>query len=141
VSALAEPEEVESVRGHAPVDTDDPVAICARLAEIEDELALLQPKLARAAHWRERYTRDLERVTGSIRPEGSNTEERKFSIAQHLEQNYAPVLDAQTRAEAEYAQHTKAFDLLDSRRSILQSCLKRHLREQEPRHGQGAHHN
>jgi hypothetical protein len=140
-ATLEETKETESVRGLGPIDTDDPVAICARLGEIEDELAMLQPKLSRAAHWRVRYADDIARVIGSLRPQGANAEERKFNQAQHLEAHYGEaLLDKKTAADAEYAQHTKTFDLLDARRSILQSCLKRLLRDQEPQHGSGAHH-
>ena len=121
-----------------PVDTDSPVEICQRLAVIEDDMARLQPALAEAAFRRLTHDDYIDQVQAAIKPEGANAEERKHSVAAVMQDKYGAVLDERAKATAAFRACEKAFEVLDSRRSILQSMLKLHLREQEPKHGQGA---
>ncbi len=138
MSALAEPNAPAYTP--APVDTTDPHAICARLAVIEDELAYVSNQLARAAFWRKSYNDERTNLEQELYAQTEGTiPERKAQLHSLLLSDPGGLLGRQSVAEAKYAQYSKTFDGLDTRRSILQSCLKVHVREQTPQHGQGAH--
>lgn len=122
----------------APVDTTDPHAIAQRLASIEDALARLQSVAAEIAYQRIVRRHALDEAEKSIEPQGANAEARKHHVASVLGAKFPNEVAAKVEAEAHYAACEKAHELLDSRRSILQSALKLHLREQEARFGQGA---
>jgi hypothetical protein len=121
------------------VDIDSPAAICNRLGQIEDRLAFVTNEVSRAAYWRKKYSTHLDRLGANLYPQTSGTiPERKFELEKLL--GLDPATDSLAEAEAQYAKYAKEFEGLDTRRSILQSCLKVHTREQEPRFGEGSHH-
>ena len=123
----------------SPIDTDDPVAISHRLGEIEDELAFIGPKLSSAAYW-------LKKLTGQIQLDSqlayAGTEgtipEREAKVAMILAGDVEQLPQKLILAEATYARYCKQFEVLDTRRSILQTAMKPHVKDQEARYGQGA---
>lgn len=122
-----------------PIDTDDPVAISHRLGEIEDELAFLGTELSSAAYW-------LKKLKGQIQLDSQmaylSTEgtipEREAKVAMILAGDPTELPQKLILAEATHARYKQQFEILDTRRSILQTAMKPHVKDQEPRYGQGA---
>ncbi len=128
---------------HVPdvVDTTSPTAIIARLAVIEDEMAFVTNQLARAAYWRTKYKGEIDVASDVFYPRTAGTiPERKSQLTAMLVNDVSRLPEKFNEAEATYQRYTREFDGLDSRKSILQSCLKVHTRESEPRFGSGSHH-
>lgn len=120
------------------VDTDSATAICQRLAKIEDRLAFVTNEVARCAYWRKKHTSHLAKLAANLYPQTTGTiPERKAATDKLLALD--PASDSLEEAEAQYAKYRQEWDGLDSRRSILQSCLKVHTGEREPRFGEGSH--
>jgi excisionase family DNA binding protein len=127
-----------------PVDTDDAAAICTRLAHIEDRIAFVTNQLSRADYWRAKLKDHKERTIASLLPdaEGRTEKERIATIERSFEieddETGKSLNDQLAEADAVHAQYMREFNGLDTRRSILQSALKRLSRDQEPMYGQGA---
>lgn len=125
----------------SPVDTTNPVSICDRLAEIEDEVAFISNELARAAYWRKKYSKEIETLTLVFYAQTSGTiPERKAQVGALIAGDNGRLPDKLASAEANYAKFNALFEGRDTQRSILQSILKTHGREQDPRFGEGSHH-
>lgn len=135
---MSDPESALATYVPDPIDTDNPAAICDRLGAIEDELAFVGNELSRAAYWVKKYDRQIDELASNLYPRTTGTiPERKHALDALVALD--PLSAKLNEAEAQYAKYTKDFVTLDSRRSVLQSCLKMHTREQEPRFGEGSH--
>jgi hypothetical protein len=127
-----------------PVDVDDPAAITQRLGLIEDRIAFVSVQLSRADYWRTKLKDHKERTIMALLPdaEGRTEKERVASIERSFEiedpESGKSLNDQLAEADAVHAQYKREWDGLDTRRSILQSCLKRLVRDQDPQYGQGA---
>lgn len=125
-----------------PIDTTNPAAICDRLGQIEDELAFVSNELARAAYWVKKYkgTIDLQMKVVAYPQTSGTIPERESQALAILVNSPEQFPEKLVRADAAHAHYKQQFEGLDSRRSILQSCLKMHTREQDPQFGNGSHH-
>jgi hypothetical protein len=131
----------EAVHTADPVDTSSPVAICERLGDIEDRLAFVTNELSRAAYWRRKYKALIEIESKVLYAQTEGTiPEREAAVMRILAGDNSELPQKLGEADATYDRYAKEFEGLDTRRSILQSTLKMHLREQEPRFGEGSHH-
>lgn len=125
-----------------PIDMSSPAAICDRLGRIEDELAFVSNELARAAYWVKKLkgTIDLQLKVVAYPQTSGTIPERESQALSLLANSPEQLPEKLVRAEAAYAHYKQQFEGLDSRRSILQSGLKVHTREQDPQFGNGSHH-
>lgn len=122
-----------------PVAMDSPHAIMEGLSQIENALAMLQPFYTWAAYWKTKYKDQVDRVSTRMYADTTGTiPERKSQVAATLAMDASGIMDKYGEACSEFARYDKAFEVLDSRRSILQSALKIHLAEAtQSRFGKG----
>lgn len=122
------------------VQMDSPASIMEGLGEIENALAILQPFYTWAAYWKTKYKDQVDRLTTRLfgNTKEGTIPERKAQVQGLLEMDEGDIMGKYAEACAEFARYDKAFEVLDSRRSILQSALKIHLAEaSQSRFGQG----
>lgn len=115
----------------APVQMDSPASIMEGLGEIENALAILQPFYTWAAYWKTKYKDQVDRMTTRLfgNTKEGTIPERKAQVQALLEMDPDDIMGKYGEACAEFARYDKAFEVLDSRRSILQSALKVHTAE------------
>lgn len=135
---------LDLVKTAGPVDPDDPNAICHRLAELEDAIAVISGELARTALRIQEADRAYavwqRNLWPSTAAEGKTVTDRTQALHRMMAadaESHAALTEMQAaRAAQKYGR--ELMDGCESRRSICQTLLKPHLNEQQPKFGQGA---